>query len=115
MCGFVGCWHDASIETVARLAGTLRHRGPDGEGVYLAPDRAVAFAHRRLAIVDLITGDQPMSNEDGTVWIGFNGEIYNHLELRQELKRSGHRYRTASDTETLIHAYEEWGDAFVAK
>ena len=115
MCGFVGCWHDASIDAVARLAGTLRHRGPDGEGVYLAPDRAVAFAHRRLAIVDLVTGDQPMSNEDGTVWVGFNGEIYNHLELRRVLERSGHRYRTASDTETLIHAYEEWGDAFVAK
>ena len=115
MCGFVGCWRDASIDAVAPLARTLRHRGPDGEGVYVAPDRAVAFAHRRLAIVDLITGNQPMSNEDGTVWIAFNGEIYNHMELRRELERSGHRYRTASDTETLIHAYEEWGDGFVAK
>jgi asparagine synthase (glutamine-hydrolysing) len=84
--------------TRARLVGTLRHRGPDGEGVYVAPDRAVGFAHRRLAIVDLVTGDQPMSNEDGTVWVAFNGEIYNHSELRLELEQAGHRYRTASDT-----------------
>jgi asparagine synthase (glutamine-hydrolysing) len=115
MCGFVGCWRDASIDAVATLAGVLRHRGPDGQGFYVAPDHAVAFAHLRLAIVDLVTGDQPMSNEDGTVWIAFNGEIYNHLELRRTLERSGHRYRTASDTETLVHAYEEWGDEFVTK
>jgi asparagine synthase (glutamine-hydrolysing) len=115
MCGFVGCWRDAAIDVVAPLARTLKHRGPDGEGVYVAPDRSVAFAHRRLAIVDLATGDQPMANEDRTVWIAFNGEIYNHLELRQQLERAGHRYRTTSDTETLIHAYEEWGDDFVAR
>jgi asparagine synthase (glutamine-hydrolysing) len=115
MCGFAGCWSNASADVVMPLALRLRHRGPDGDGVYVAPDRRVAFGHRRLAIVDLCAGDQPMSNEDGTIWIGFNGEIYNHLEIRRELERAGHRYRTASDTETLIHAYEEFGEAFVTR
>lgn len=115
MCGFVGCWSDANAEAVAPLAPLLRHRGPDGEGLYVAPDAQVAFAHLRLAIVDLRTGDQPMSNEDGTVWIAFNGEIYNHQELRRDLERAGHHYRTTSDTETLLHAYEEYGDSFVTR
>ncbi|MGH9220456.1 MAG: asparagine synthase (glutamine-hydrolyzing), partial [Vicinamibacterales bacterium] len=97
------------------LAPLLRHRGPDGEGLYVAPDAQVAFAHLRLAIVDLRTGDQPMSNEDGTIWIAFNGEIYNHQELRRDLEQAGHRYRTTSDTETLIHAYEQYGDGFVTR
>ena len=115
MCGFVGCWSDASADAVAPLAPLLRHRGPDAEGLYVAPDARVAFAHLRLAIVDLCTGDQPMANEDGSVWIAFNGEIYNHQELRRELERAGHHYRTTSDTETLIHAYEEYGDGFVSR
>ena len=115
MCGFAGCWSHASADIVTPLATRLRHRGPDAEGVYVAPDRGVAFGHQRLAIVDLRSGDQPMSNEDGTVWIGFNGEIYNHQEIRRELERAGHRYRTASDTETLIHAYEEFGDSFLTR
>src|SRR5688572_3497485 len=115
MCGFVGCWSNASAEAVSPLAPLLRHRGPDGEGLYVAPDAQVAFAHLRLAIVDLRTGDQPMSNEDGTIWIAFNGEIYNHQELRRDLEQAGHRYRTTSDTETLIHAYEQYGDGFVTR
>jgi asparagine synthase (glutamine-hydrolysing) len=115
MCGFAGCWSNASADVVTPLALRLRHRGPDGDGVYVAPDRRVAFGHRRLAIVDLRAGGQPMSNEDGSVWIGFNGEIYNHLEIRRELERAGHRYRTTSDTETLIHAYEEFGEAFLTR
>jgi asparagine synthase (glutamine-hydrolysing) len=115
MCGFAGCWSNASAEIVAPLALRLRHRGPDGEGVYVSPDRRVAFGHRRLAIVDLRAGDQPMSNEDGTVWIGFNGEIYNHREVRRDLERAGHSYRTASDTETLLHAYEEFGEDFLTR
>src|SRR5204863_2729156 len=69
-----------------------------------------ALAHRRLSIVDLSTGQQPLGNETGTVWVAFNGEIYNHRDARRELEASGHRYRTQSDTETIVHAYEEWGD-----
>src|SRR5262245_39911106 len=107
MCGLVGCWSRASAEVVAPLMAPLRHRGPDGQGLYVSPDGRIAFGHRRLAIVDLETGDQPMANEDGTVWVGFNGEIYNHRELRRELEAQGHRYRTSSDTETLVHAYEQ--------
>ena len=115
MCGFAGCWSNASAELVAPLALRLRHRGPDGSGVYASRDRNVAFGHRRLAIVDLGGGDQPMANEDGTVWIGFNGEIYNHKDLRADLERAGHRYKTNSDTETLIHAYEEYGEEFLTR
>ena len=115
MCGFVGSWSAASSDLVAQLAQRLAHRGPDGAGIYVSPDRKIAFAHVRLAIVDLRSGGQPMANEDGTIWVGFNGEIYNHLELRRELERAGHRYRTSSDTETLIHAYEEYGDDFVTR
>jgi asparagine synthase (glutamine-hydrolysing) len=115
MCGFAGCWSNASPDLVAPMAARLRHRGPDGDGLYSSPDRQIAFGHRRLAIVDLGGGDQPMANEDGTVWIGFNGEIYNHQELRRDLERAGHRYRTQSDTETLIHAYEEYGEAFLTR
>lgn len=115
---------------------TLRHRGPDGEGYYLnsrppfslcqgstpLPSEAfgesrpgdfmptVGLAHRRLAIIDLHTGDQPMSNEDGSVWVVFNGEIYNFQALRRELEERGHRFRTASDTEVIVHAWEEWGE-----
>jgi asparagine synthase (glutamine-hydrolysing) len=115
MCGFVGCWSDASREAVIRLAASLRHRGPDAEGAYASPDGRVAFAHRRLSIVDLSTGDQPMSNEDRTIWVAFNGELYNHRELRRDLERAGHRYRTVSDTETLVHAYEQYGEAFLER
>src|SRR5204862_5780977 len=69
-----------------------------------------ALAHRRLSIVDLTTGQQPLANEDGTIWIVFNGEIYNHAEIRRDLEARGHRYKTQSDTETIVHAYEQWGD-----
>ena len=113
MCGFAGCWSDASVDLVAPLARLLAHRGPDGDGAYVSPDRRIAVAHRRLAIVDLQSGAQPMANEDATIWVAFNGEIYNHRELRHVLERAGHRYRTQSDTETLVHAYEEWGDECV--
>ncbi len=90
------------------MAGRIFHRGPDDEGYYCAPP--VGFGFRRLAIVDLAGGHQPMSNEDGTVWIIFNGEIYNHALYRQELEARGHRYTNRSDTETVIHLYEEYGD-----
>jgi asparagine synthase (glutamine-hydrolysing) len=93
-----------------RMIGTLRHRGPDGFGYYL--DGPVGLAHARLSIIDLSTGDQPIANEDQTIWTVFNGEIFNYLELREELEKAGHKFRTHSDTETIVHAYEEWGDDF---
>jgi asparagine synthase (glutamine-hydrolysing) len=90
------------------LADAQRHRGPDGAGVHV--QGPVALAHRRLSIIDLEAGAQPLSNEDGSVWITFNGEIYNYRELRVTLEARGHRFRTQSDTEVIVHAYEEWGD-----
>jgi asparagine synthase (glutamine-hydrolysing) len=89
------------------MTDTLRHRGPDDEGYYVEGN--VGFGHRRLSIIDLATGHQPMCNEDGTVWITYNGEVYNYLELRRELLGCGHQFRTSSDTEVVIHAYEEYG------
>jgi len=89
------------------MTEVIFHRGPDDDGYHFAPP--VAFGFRRLSIVDLAGGHQPMSNEDGTVWIIFNGEIYNHQEIRADLERRGHRYTTRSDTETIVHAYEEYG------
>src|SRR5713226_1729896 len=93
------------------MRDVITHRGPDEAGVH-CDDRA-ALAHRRLSIVDLSTGQQPLSNEDGSIWITFNGEIYNHTDIRRDLEARGHRYRTRSDTETIVHAYEEWGDECV--
>src|SRR6478609_11297147 len=95
------------------MAATLAHRGPDSEGTFI--DGAVGLAARRLAIIDLDSGDQPISNEDGTVTVVQNGEIYNFRELTRELARAGHRFRTRSDTEVLVHAYEEWGAAFAER
>src|SRR5262245_47624385 len=93
---------------------TLTHRGPDDAGLYLSPDQTLGLAHRRLSIIDLSpAGRQPMSNEDGTVWITFNGEIYNHAALRRGLEERGHQYRSRTDTETLVHLYEEEGEDFV--
>jgi len=93
------------------MRDVMRHRGPDGEGVFF--DGPVGLAHRRLSIVDVAAGHQPMANEDSSVWVVFNGEIYNHADLRPDLERRGHRYRTRSDTETILHLYEEKGDTFV--
>ena len=89
------------------MRDTLTHRGPDDAGIYL--DDGVGLGHRRLSIVDLGGGRQPMANEDNRVWIVFNCEIYNHRDLRPGLEERGHRYRTVSDTETIIHLYEEQG------
>src|SRR3989442_15106528 len=89
------------------MCGAMAHRGPDDEGIYLAD--GVALGMRRLSIIDVDNGRQPVSNEDGSVWIVFNGEIYNYQELRRDLERSGHTFRTASDTETIVHLYEELG------
>ncbi len=116
MCGIAGIIHygisDGVPEPVLQdMNDALSHRGPDGEGIWLSDDRRVGLAHRRLSIVDLTAeANQPMRNEDGSVWITFNGEIYNHLELRRELVAAGHTFATDhADTEVLIHGYEEWG------
>ncbi|NPC40890.1 asparagine synthase (glutamine-hydrolyzing) [Nocardioides sp. zg-1230] len=95
-------------ELVTRMIGRLRHRGPDGSGLYR--DNHAALGHTRLAIIDTEGGAQPLCNEDETVWISFNGEIFNYVELGEELRRCGHRFRTASDTEVIVHAWEEWGE-----
>ncbi|HZN03403.1 MAG TPA: asparagine synthetase B, partial [Candidatus Polarisedimenticolia bacterium] len=122
MCGIAGVFEfgresgrvDEALLT--RMRDTLTHRGPDDAGLYLSPDRTLGLAHRRLSIIDLSpAGRQPMSNEDGTVWITFNGEIYNHLDLRRELEAKGHTYRSRTDTETLVHLYEEDGEDFVRR
>src|SRR3954464_2205472 len=114
MCGIAGFvssdrLDDAAPARATAMRDVLTHRGPDEAG--LRTDEFAALAHRRLSIVDLSTGQQPLSNEDGTVWVSFNGEIYNHQEIRRDLEARGHHYRTRSDTETIVHAYEEWGDA----
>ncbi len=108
MCGICGFnWRDESL--LERMKGTIRHRGPDGEGSYF-DDRA-SLGHRRLSIVDLSdNGRQPLGNEDGTLWLTFNGEIYNHRELRARLESRGHSFRSRTDSEVIVHAYEEYGD-----
>ncbi|PYP33122.1 MAG: asparagine synthetase B, partial [Gemmatimonadetes bacterium] len=94
---------------VERLTQALAHRGPDGSGIRVLRGRYAAFGHRRLSIVDLECGAQPMANEDGRVWVVFNGELYNHLDLRRELESRGHQFRTRADIEAVIHGWEEWG------
>ncbi len=114
MCGLAGVvdfgdTHPAPPrEVITAMVSALRHRGPDEFGLYR--DRHAALGHARLSIVDLTSGQQPMANEDGTLWVVFNGEIYNHLELRAELEALGHVFRTRSDTEVLLHAWEAWGE-----
>jgi asparagine synthase (glutamine-hydrolysing) len=114
MCGIAGAvaLHEGlqpvPLEALARMAGALRHRGPDEMGAYR--DERAGLAHARLSIIDLSTGQQPLSNTDGTRWIVFNGEIFNYVELRAELESLGHTFRTRSDTEVLLHAWEAWGD-----
>jgi asparagine synthase (glutamine-hydrolysing) len=118
MCGIAGIVKldvrvSAEEGRLERMRDVLRHRGPDGAGSYV--DGPVGLGHRRLAIVDVAGGHQPMTNEDGSVWIVFNGEIYNHAALRPGLEARGHRYRTRSDTETILHLYEEEGDRCVER
>jgi asparagine synthase (glutamine-hydrolysing) len=118
MCGIVGILKltphgqidDARLK---RMRDALRHRGPDGAGSWV--EGPVGLGHRRLSIVDLAGGHQPMTNEDGSLWITYNGEIYNHAELRPGLEAKGHRYATRSDTETILHLYEEEGERCVEK
>ena len=119
MCGICGIAipkqlnRHVSESRLVAMRDTLTHRGPDDSGLYL--DGGVGLGHRRLSIVDLGGGRQPMANEDHRVWIAFNGEIYNHRVLRPELEERGHQYRTQSDTETIIHLYEEQGESAVKR
>jgi asparagine synthase (glutamine-hydrolysing) len=100
-------------DVLGRMMEAMRHRGPDEDGLYISGP--VGLGHRRLSIIDLSTGKQPIGNEDGTVWIVFNGEIYNYKELRASLLQRGHRFRTASDTEVIVHLYEEYGAECVSR
>lgn len=118
MCGIVGVWDslgqrhiDGSV--VARMNATQRHRGPDETGIHVAP--GIALGHQRLAIIDLKSGQQPLFNADRSVVIVFNGEIYNYRELISELAALGHRFRTRSDTEVIVHAWEQWGEDCVLR
>jgi len=116
MCGIAGfvdspvavpLMADDATARVRQMCDVIRHRGPDDEGFRIEP--GVALGMRRLSIIDVAGGHQPIANEDGTVWIVFNGEVYNFRELRAELEAQGHRFSTSTDTEAIVHAYEQWG------
>src|SRR5512140_1055780 len=118
MCGISGLFYfdphrPAEEFVVNSMCRVAKHRGPDDGGRYLNGNVGLGF--NRLSIIDLAGGHQPLSNEDRTVWIVFNGEIYNFQSLHQELESRGHRFRTRSDTETIVHAWEEFGEACVEK
>src|SRR5579871_3314643 len=112
MCGIAGIFDLSGSDPIdrsmlQRMSDAIAHRGPDGDGFHVEP--GVGLAHRRLAIVDLATGKQPIYNEDGSVAIVFNGQIYNYVALTEELRALGYRFATRSDTEAIVHAWEEWG------
>src|SRR5213593_3382689 len=117
MCGLAGVARQrprgVSAELLERMAAAIRHRGPDGFGLH-ADDR-IGLAHVRLSVIDVAGGAQPMTNEDGDVRVVYNGEIYNYLELRHELEVHGHVFRTRSDTEVLVHGYEQWGEGLLER
>src|SRR5258706_3900634 len=118
MCGIAGIVAVDRLDQEApsralRMRDIITHRGPDEAGLHCGAE--AALAHRRLRLVDVSTGQQPLSNEDGSVWVAFNGKIYNHAGLRAELETRGHTSRTKSDTETIVHAYEQWGEACIER
>jgi asparagine synthase (glutamine-hydrolysing) len=118
MCGIAGFLYNdynrrADSDTLRRMTDTLVHRGPDGEGLWCSDN--IALGHRRLSIIDLDGGKQPMQSDDGTLTITFNGEIYNYLELKAELTSLGHTFRTNSDTEVILNSYRQWGESCVHK
>jgi asparagine synthase (glutamine-hydrolysing) len=116
MCGIAGAVDrrgGLTRDGLLAMAATLSHRGPNAEEAYVSPDGIGGLAHRRLSIIDLAGGGQPMCNEDGSVWIAFNGEIYNDPDLRRRLQDKGHVFKTQSDTESIVHLYEEEGEACV--
>ena len=118
MCGICGKLNfdrelPVSRRLIEAMADSIAHRGPDDEGFFVSGPVGLGF--RRLSIIDLSTGHQPLSNEDDTVWIVFNGEIYNYQELRAQLESQGHRFKTRTDTEVIVHLYEEYGESCVEK
>src|ERR1700694_5346075 len=113
ICGVAGGDPAGGRELVHRMCSAMVHRGPDDEGI--VTQESVTLGMRRLSIIDLEGGHQPMHNEDSTVWVVQNGEIYNHLELRKLLAGAGHSFNTDSDTEVLVHGYEEWGEEMVER
>src|SRR5687768_9261090 len=117
MCGIAGklTYNAPSIapELLAAMTDVVAHRGPDADGFYFGD--GIGLGHRRLSIIDLATGDQPLANEDESVWVVFNGEIYNFADVRAELEAAGHVFRTRSDTEIIVHGYEQWGAAAVER
>ena len=118
MCGICGIATPSSSEPVSTallqaMCRTLVHRGPDDEGIFAGT--GAGLGARRLSIIDLAGGHQPLSNEDGTIWVAHNGEVYNFPELREELISRGHRFSTRTDTETIVHSYEQWGEEFVQR
>ena len=118
MCGICGIfeyerWNDVAGEIVHRMNQTMVHRGPNDGGIFVGP--GIGLGHRRLSIIDVAGGHQPMCNEDGTVWVLLNGEIYNYAELRAKLIQLGHKFGTKSDTEAIVHLYEEYGEDCFAK
>jgi asparagine synthase (glutamine-hydrolysing) len=119
MCGLVGLVQaDRPVDAgmFERMRDTLVHRGPDDAGSAYFDTGRIALGHRRLSFLDLSAhGRQPLSNEDGSVWVVFNGEIYNFLELREELLHAGHAFSSSTDTEVLVHGYEAWGEGLVSR
>ena len=117
MCGIAGIARPAGpapeVDALRRMAAALHHRGPDGYGIFAG--RSVGLAHTRLSIIDLSGGAQPLTNEDGSVVVVYNGEIYNYVELQAELESLGHRFRTRCDTEVLVHGWEQWGEAMQSR
>src|SRR6476620_8950357 len=112
MCGIAGKVNfdrskSIDIQEIKQMTDSIRHRGPDDEGFYIQQNVGLGF--RRLSIIDLSTGHQPIANEDESIWIIFNGEIYNYQELHDDLIRQGHVFKTKSDTETIVHLYEQYG------
>src|SRR3954468_953188 len=111
MCGIAGIARHSNagvtVTSLGKMAASIKHRGPDGYGFFVG--QTVGLAHVRLSIIDIAGGAQPLTNEDGQIVVTYNGEVYNHLELRLELEERGHVFRTRTDTEVLVHAYEEWG------
>ena len=119
MCGITGFWNidgrPVNRDELIRFTNQLAHRGPDGWDIHIEESANLGFGHRRLAIIDLNTGDQPMSYMDGRYWIVFNGEIFNFVELRKELESLGYSFKTESDTEIVLAAYDKWGEDFQFK
>src|SRR3989339_193443 len=110
MCGIAGFYNLRDDRLLKKISSQLSHRGPDGEGFFI--NDQVSLVNRRLAVIDVAGGDQPIFSEDKSVVVVYNGEIYNYLELSKELKKFGHIFKTKSDTEVIVHGYEQWGEKF---